>query len=70
MDHTQELARSKYGHVGRSMRMDAGESVVIARSLDHVEQRLTEVMYAELKALRFSRPSPGSTPARRRTPSW
>lgn len=62
MDHTQELTRSKYGGIGRAMRMDAGESVVIARSLDHVEQRLTEVMYAELKALRFIPTIPGIDP--------
>jgi len=34
-------------------RADAGETAVIARSLDHVEQRITEVMFAELRALRI-----------------
>lgn len=38
---------------GLNYRADAGETQVIARSLDWVEQRLTEVMYAELRALRY-----------------
>jgi len=43
-------------------RFDAGEQVVIARSLDHVEQRITEVMYTELKALRYVPTIPGIDP--------
>jgi hypothetical protein len=43
-------------------RFDAGESVVIARSLDHVEQKITEVMYAELRALKLVPTIPGIDP--------
>lgn len=43
-------------------RFDAGESIVIARSLDHVEQRLTEVMYTELRALKYVPTIPGVDP--------
>ena len=43
-------------------RADAGESLAIARSLDHIEQRITEVMYAELRALRFVPTIPGIDP--------
>jgi hypothetical protein len=43
-------------------REDAGETLVIQRALDHVEQRITEVMYAELRALRFVPVIPGIDP--------
>ena len=43
-------------------RFDAGESIVIARSLDHVEQRITEVMYSELRALKYVPTIPGIDP--------
>ena len=43
-------------------RFDAGESVVSARSLDHVEQKITEVMYAELRALKLVPTIPGIDP--------
>lgn len=43
-------------------REDAGEALVIQRSLDHIEQKITEVMYAELRALRFVPTIPGIDP--------
>lgn len=53
----------KYMHLLRSVvpnafsthatRMDAGETLAIQRSLDHIEQRITEVVYAELRAARY-----------------
>lgn len=36
-----------------NFRQDAGEAAVIQRALDYVEARATEVMYPELRALRF-----------------
>jgi hypothetical protein len=32
------------------IRCDAGESAVVARALEHIEEQITEVLYAELKA--------------------
>jgi len=43
-------------------RADAGETAVIARSLDHIEQRITEVMLAELRALKLVPVIPGVDP--------
>ncbi len=43
-------------------RADAGETAVIARSLDHLEQRVTEVMFAELRALKLVPVIPGIDP--------
>lgn len=38
---------------GCGYRADAGESLAITRALDHVEQQITETMFAELRGLRF-----------------
>lgn len=48
-------ARPQYLHLVNTLgfRQDANESALIARALDYVASRATEVMYAELKALRF-----------------
>lgn len=35
------------------IRCDAGETAVVARALEHVEEQITEVIYAELKAATF-----------------
>ena len=43
-------------------RFDAGESLVIARGLDHVEQRITETIYAELRSTLFFPTIPGIDP--------
>lgn len=47
---------------GLGYREDAGESLVIARSLDHVEQHVTETMFPELRALKFFPTIPGIDP--------
>lgn len=39
--------------VASSSRFDANESVVVARALEHVEKKVLEVIYAELRALRY-----------------
>ena len=48
-------AKPRYIHLVHSLgyREDAGETAVIQRALDYVEARATEVMYPELRALRF-----------------
>jgi hypothetical protein len=46
-------------------REDAGETLVIQRALDHIETNVTEVMYAELRALRFIPTIPGIDPGKR-----
>lgn len=40
-------------------RFDAGETAVVARSLEHVEQQVLETMFAELRSLRFIPTIPG-----------
>lgn len=49
------MINPRYLHLVSSLgyRADAGESLAITRSLDHIEQQITEVMYAELRALNF-----------------
>lgn len=43
-------------------RFDAGETAVVARSLEYIEEQITEVMYAELKAANFVPPIGGIDP--------
>lgn len=40
-------------------RFDAGETAVVARSLEHVEQQVLETMFAELRSLRYFPTIPG-----------
>ncbi len=48
------IIKPKYRHITEAVcRADAGESLVIARGLDHIEQRVTEVLYAELRSAMF-----------------
>ena len=54
--------KSQHCTASLGYRADAGESLAIARSLDHIEQRITEVMYAELRALNFIPTQPGVDP--------
>lgn len=58
------MLNPKYLHLtaGLGYRADAGESLVIARSLDHVEQHITETMYPELRALKYFPVIPGIDP--------
>ena len=43
-------------------RFDAGETGVIARSLDYVEKQITDVMFAEMRSLEFVPTIPGIDP--------
>ena len=43
---------------------DAGETLVIQRSLDHIEQKVTDVLYAEMRALKYVPRDRGHRPRR------
>jgi len=46
-----ETLKPKY--LPLAQRFDAGETLVIQRSLDHIEQKVTDVLYAEMRALKY-----------------